>query len=178
MSYFSAVFSKRGFTLIELLLVVAVIAVLSASGASLSIKFSQNQSVNTTTQNLSSTLYNARSQAQSLVSIQCTGSNRQFTGMQVVFCKSKDSKGNSCSSKCVANPLPDYELDVLCGTGGSVVQTALQTQSLPSQVTISPDNCSVLFQPFGIPVTGFGKISVNGYGKTQTITVNKNGVIQ
>lgn len=167
--------TDQGFTLLELVIVMGIMGLLSTAAFSLSTQFSQNQAFTNSYQDLRAQLYDARSQAQSVVSQKCSG--QPFNGVAVIFCKSHDKLNRSCAPQCVSNPQPDYEMDLFCNN--QTTQIPLQTKNLSnSKITITPDFCSVQFQPFGGQVTGFGNISISGFGNSRIIQVATNGVIQ
>ncbi len=166
---------QNGFTLIELLIVMAIITFIAAAGVVLSANYGTTQLMLTASQDIRNTLYSARSEAQSVVSQPCQTSS--FNGVQVSYCASSDTNGHSCSSQCASSPLPSFEEDISCG-GPTPTLMVVQTKTVNPQITIVPDNCTQLFQPLGNVVTGSGNIQVSNGSKTQTITVNSNGVIQ
>ncbi len=167
--------NKNGFTLIELLIVIAIITFISATGVVLSVNYGSTQNLLTAAQDIRATLYAARSEAQSVISQQCKTS--AFNGIQVAYCSYSDSKGNSCSSQCASTTLPSYEEDISCG-GPTPTLVILQAKTINPQITVTPDNCTQLFQPLGTSVIGSGNIQVTNGSNTQSISVNPNGVIQ
>lgn len=176
MKFFKKKNSVYGFTLIELLIIVSLIGILSSAGFVLTVKFNQGQILNTVTEDLRSTLFSARSQTLSLTSMNCYGTDQAFAGIKVAFCNSADSQGNICRSQCVTNS--SYEMDAVCGSGASSINMPLQIQTVPSQVSIKPDNCAIMFKPLSSSVTGFGNVTVSLSSQSKTITVNQNGAIQ
>lgn len=145
---------KEGFTLIELLVVFAFIGILTSLGMASYSAYNGSQSVQTSATNFVTLLHTAQSRALS----------------QVV------------PSSCATNTISAYEVDVTPGgqqyslwaiCGG---KQAVSSAKLPYQVTFSPGStASVIFNLATGTVVRPATFSINGFGKTKTITVSQIG---
>jgi prepilin-type N-terminal cleavage/methylation domain-containing protein len=177
----SIFFKKEGFTLIELIVVFSIIALLSASGIAGFVTFSRSQTVTTTVQDVKNMLVAARSEAFAQVSSACP-SGQIFNGTEVIFCHTLEFGSPVSCPQCLGNT--DYEMDLLCGGTASPL-ILLQKKKLPAATTITVNQVihqpfcpTFTFQPISGGVIDNGTITISAYGKSQTVTVSRTGVVQ
>jgi len=142
-----------GFTLIELIVVFSIFSILSALGLASFVTYSRAQAVTTERNNLIQTLNVAKSRAQSQVKPStCT----TLVGYSVVLDTANER----------------YTLNALCKPTNQTVSTTNFAQNI--------DLYSANPSTYAFPVlTGgatTGTIVIRGYGISQTITVNANGI--
>ncbi len=166
----------KGFTLIELIVVFSVIAILSTAGLAAFVTYSRKQTINTVTQEIKTTIFDARSRANSQVSLCSSG--QKFNGYLVVFCP----KNDACAA---CNISSGYQLDIRCDSTDSLVSGT--AKPLPPNVTVTTDSHTLLFNsvtssvssPCDSPNSSSWNISVGGYSITPTpITVFNTGLIK
>lgn len=146
---------SAGFTLIELMVVLSVTAVLSVLGIVGFRAYSESQILQSSANDLLSTLNLARSRALSQVK----------TGDQ---CSSADNV--LASYKVIITP-SNYSLTVNCGSG---LSDEIYNKKLPDGVSFGAD-ASFTFPILTGGVQPAGCITLSGYGKTRVITVNSVG---
>lgn len=162
-----------GFTMIELLVVFSIIAIISSVGLAGFSSFSKEQTMKTTVDDIRAMLHSARSYTYS--QLNSCGNSQQFSGYQVVFCKT--NKG-SCSTCLGTN---DYELDILCN--GSPYNSPIQSKKLPANITVTAAVCkSYTFQPITNTVVSSDNqnvtVSYNGSSFSKIISVSQLGIVQ
>lgn len=179
--------SSPGFTLIELIIVFSLMTILSTIGIASFVNYSHAQEVQTTIQDIKTTLTTARSRALSqLMQGSCATNGLQLQGYEVLFC-------NVLSQSCyapqdIANP--DYELNIVCANsdGSGVTHEVVYDKKFSNtniQYSTSKTTASSFFFS---AVTGAvttnnttsnpSQISIQGYGITKVATSSATGVIQ
>ncbi|MDO8488077.1 MAG: type II secretion system protein [bacterium] len=145
---------SKGFTLIEILIAMAIMVVLAAGGATISLRASRRKSVETTTDKMISLLRLAKSNSQASKVGTCT---TNFQGWQV-----------NINSTSVA-------LQLVCGASTSDTQTF----TYPTGVTASPSPTVILFKRLGAGtnLAGDAIIEISGL-ITKEITVTTKGEIE
>ena len=144
---------KKGFTLIELTIIFSIIAVLSVIGLSVSIDYNRTQIVNSAYEELKTTLNSAKSRASSQRKpVACTGT---LSGYQV-FIEQERNK---------------YHLRAVCPN-----LVSLNTVPLPQNIIF--DSGPTFFFPTLIGGATGGTVTLTGYNKNKTITVDSDGNIK
>lgn len=150
---------KKGFTLIELTIVFSVIAILSVIGLSISIDYNRTQIVNSAYEGFKTAINTAKSNALSQKKPNtCIGS---LNGYQIAVL-----------------PPSSYILQVVCDG----VPVDIRNFYLPQNVTF--DQEITFFFPILIGGATFtpsgptGTVTLTGYNKSKTITVDSAGNIQ
>lgn len=142
--------NQRGFTIIELLVSLSVVAILSAIGIASYIETSRSATLESASADLKSTLVQARSKALS----QDTPESCLLKGYQVEI----TSDG--------------YTLQAECETRTENIKS----EQFPVNVTASPE--TTIYFPILTGGASGGSVSLSAYGKTRTITIDKNGTIR
>ena len=159
-SLFLFAFENKGFTMIELIIAMSIISILSVIGIAAFAGRGKIAELDSAAGSVASYLQLARSRAISQVKPQdaliCSDVLR---GYKVILNQSNDS----------------YELDVICGgTAGKIAEEVLPTNlSFDSDTT----STSFFFPILTHGVEGAGVISISGYGRKKTITVDSVGGI-
>lgn len=152
--------SSKGFTIIELIIAISIIALISAIGIASFAGRGKIAELDAATSSVSSYLQLARSRAISQVKpkdpVTCAGT---LEGYKVVINQADNS----------------YELNIVCG--GTVGKISEKT--LPVNFSFDNDTTSTsfFFPILTHGVEGAGVISISGYGKKKTITVDSVGGI-
>lgn len=144
---------KHGFTIIELLIAISIMALLFGIGISRYVSFNQGQIIKQAAQKL-------RSDLRVVVNKAITGEKNgcgTLDGYQVSFTGGQYSFSTACSD----------------GTF-----RAVNTVNLPTGVTFSPLPSSLFFKVLGQGVSSAATITLSGFSKTETVTVNLSGEIQ
>lgn len=156
---------QRGFTLIELLVAISISAVLGTVGIAGFTTFNQNQVLETSANDLTTTLSLAKSRAQSQVKFGTCGPNCTLTGYAVNI--DTASGEYTLSLNRLSNP-PIY----------------IETKTLPSALVFNdslgtpPTTSTSFFFPVMVGgVQGEGQVVISGYGRTKTVSVNAMGGI-
>lgn len=168
---------KKGFTLIELVVVLSIVAIMSTLALAAFSEYSKIATLHQATLDVANMLelarYNSLSQVDSVGGQTCSSTSYpEFYGY------SFNITGTS------------YEIDILCDqspTGISSVLSIYKKANLNKNVSfVSPTDFFILFpilanQTNGQQVTGTGsspyRVTVESYGKTETIWVYSSGVI-
>jgi len=148
----------KGYSLVELLVVISILGVIGTVSIASFVKFNDRQVVEGAVADVSSFYNLARQRALSQIRpTQCLA-NQSLRGYQVVL--------NTLSGS--------YQLNGLCGNSNYTISQ----KTLPTGVTFATTSpTSITFTvPAGVP-TGSGIVTINGYGKTKTITINSSGII-
>ncbi|MBI2030999.1 MAG: GspH/FimT family pseudopilin [Candidatus Levybacteria bacterium] len=144
--------NTKGFTLIELTIIFSVIAILSVIGLSISIDYNRSQVLNAAYEELKTTLNTAKSRALSQ-NKPCTGT---VIGHQVYIAGTTQ-----------------YRLQAVCS-----VDTISKSFNLPRDLSFtSPIPATVSFPVLTGGSSG-GTITITGYNKSKTVTVDTAGNIQ
>jgi prepilin-type N-terminal cleavage/methylation domain-containing protein len=147
-----------GYSLIELLVVIAIMAIIGTVSIASFTKFNDRQVVEGATSDVASVYNLARQRALSQIKpTQCLAA-QSLRGFQVQL--------NTLSGT--------YQLNALCGNANFT----LTQKTLPTGVTFastSPTN--VIFNVPSATVSTQGVVTINGYGKTKTITINTSGIL-
>lgn len=185
-SYFLNLKSQRAFTLIELIIVFSLITILSGIGIASFVTYAHSQEVQTTIQDIKTTLFTARSRALSqLKQGTCGSSDLQLQGYQVMFCCSFAG----CPT-CV-DSADGYEMQIVCSNQDGTGQTAevVYSKKFPNaNVSVLNSSQTTATSFFFSSVTGavstnrsgsgLSQVAINGYGITKIATVSATGVIQ
>lgn len=150
-----------GFTLVELILVISVGAIISLTGIAAFVKYSQSQSLDTAANELIDVFSLAKSRAFSQVKPpSCTGT---LTGYEITL----DTKDHQ------------YSLDVVCSISRVSI---IANKKLPPNITFkdppSTDPTSYFFPLFTGGVRRSGIITLEGYGRLKSLTVDSQGNIR
>lgn len=154
MEYF---IKKKGFTLIELTIIFSVIAILSVIGLSISIDYNRTQIINSAYEELRTTLFTAKSRALS--------QNKPDAGCS----------GSLVSFEVVTTTSTQYDLQVVCSASSYIMKTV----NLPAGLSFSPFTSGYKISfPVLVGGSSGGTITISGYNKTKTISVDSSGNIQ
>lgn len=148
---------QRGFTLIEMLVVFAIMGTLTVVGVNSFFSYSRGQSYQSGVSDVTHALNDIRSRAISQVKPAACGSSvLRYYQLYMIA------------------PGSTYRIKAMCGT----TLTTLETRTLPSGVTFTNASpVSVNFYAASGITTGAQTITVSGFGKTNTITVDATGVV-
>ena len=154
--------TEKGFTLIELMVVLSVTAVLGTLGIAGFVIYNQIQVLQSATSDVVTVLNLAKSRAQSQIkpSGYCTASSDDsLSGYNVVI---------SAPSR--------YALKLRCSETGEAGETVIvgQDKSLPASLSFR-NSTSFFFPVLTGGVQNPSSITVDGYGRYKTITVNSFG---
>lgn len=153
--------TPKGFTLIELIVVFSIIVFLSTVGLASYFSYSQVQILTSSANEFVTTIQLAKSRANSQVKPPERYCSGQLDGYSVVI--------------NITNR--EYRLGVICG--GNASNNPLLTKILPRDITFDEVTTTNIFFPIiQGGVQGFGRISIMGYGRTKTITINSVGIIK
>lgn len=148
---------NQGFTLIELIVVFSVIVILSTVGIAAFVNYSHTQALNTAVLDSVSMLNVAKSRAMSQVKPGESCLTQSLDGYQVTISAPQE-----------------YSLYAICG-GNTVL---IERKNLPANISFrSGTQESFLFHILTGSVESEGTITIDGYGRTKTITVFSNGRI-
>jgi prepilin-type N-terminal cleavage/methylation domain-containing protein len=155
--------SEKGFSLLELIIVLSVLTMLSTIGIASFSSGSKTASVETAANDLMATFQLARSRAISQVKpsdIQvCNGVLRGY-----------EVKINVVSRS--------YDLNVACGDETTPTKkNIIPTKILPNNISFIATQNSFFFPILTGNVVGSGVVSVTGYGRTKSISVDTVGGI-
>jgi prepilin-type N-terminal cleavage/methylation domain-containing protein len=148
----------KGYSLIELLVVIAILGIIGVVSIASFVKFNDRQITQASASDVAGFYNLARQRALSQIKpSQCTAA-QSLRGYQVVL----DTLTGS------------YQLNGLCGAASYT----LAQKTLPSGVTFANTSpTTIMFTvPGGVPMTA-GIVTINGNGKTQTITISSSGTI-
>lgn len=148
-----------GFTIIELLITISVMALLFGIGAAKYISFNQGQIIKQAAQKLRSDLRVAASRA-------ITGEKDNCTGVFDGYLVNINSSNYTIKSQCSIVPGP-----------GNTYGTTTTTVSV-SPLVLSPAATTIFFKALGQGVNAAASITLSGFSKTETVTVNLSGEIQ
>jgi type IV fimbrial biogenesis protein FimT len=158
--FYMRLINSKGFTIIELIIAISIIALISTIGIASFAGRGKIAELDAAINSVSSYLQLARSRAISQVKPQdpviCTGT---LEGYKVVISQANNS----------------YELDIVCGGTTSKISEEV----LPTNFSFDNDTTSTsfFFPILTHGVNGSGVISISGYGKKKTITVDSVGGI-
>lgn len=151
---------NSGFTIIELIVVISVIAILAVIGIAAFVNYGRVQALETAASQIVSYLNLAKSRSISQVKPQsCV--NQTLNGYKVVLTFSSQN----------------YELDVVC----SGFSYKIEGKTLPRNITfdaVNTTSTSFFFPVIVSGVEGAGRIVIQGYEKSKTITVDSVGGIK
>lgn len=156
---------KRGFTLIELLVVISVLAILGAFGFAALVNYDRQQTLKTAARDLRTNLRLAQSKA--IVQEKPTACTvNELLSMYRV--------------RLVSNMT--YKIIARCSSGTAWVELDIKTLTLPINITITqpatfPSDLDFLVST-GALSGSTTTIILSGFGSTEPIIVNQNGVIQ
>lgn len=153
---------KNGFTLIELIIVIAVIGVLSAIGSVGFVDYSNTAKLNAAANELATVLNVAKSNSLSQLKDEAVCLGTELNGYKVI----------------IINP-NRYRLLVRCGNADKLPPIAEKT--LPLNITFTNVVPSIILFPVlrtGAVISGPGTITISGFGKTKTVTVDTAGNIR
>ena len=145
-----------GFSLIELVVAFAIIGIITSMSVFTFSSYSRSQVFGAGISEFSSLLNTARSRAISQVKPAICGTS-PLDGYKIVITAAGQ----------------DYEQDVVCG--GDTYQ--INKKKLPGKVIFQSGLTSVLFDVSTGTVTSPGSVTISGYGKNSTITIDKTGNI-
>lgn len=145
--------SEGGFTLIELIVVITVIGILSTVGVASFVEYSRSQTI--------------RTAVAEYITILNTAKSRTFSQVKGSNCQTKVINGYSVTVTSATS----YRFDEVCG-GSSFL---IESKTLPSTLTFSEPYPSFLFRVLTGGVTGHGTATINGYGRSEVITVTAAG---
>lgn len=157
---------SRGFTLVELVIVMTIIAILATVSLASLANYSQSQAVKQATYDLQTTMRLAKSYAQSQVKPQSCGAS-VLNGYRVDIC---GLAGSTCATT------DTYQLSVICGS----IATVQTTKKLPQHVSFQQSgttSVSYIFPLLTSGVTGAGSVVLNGFNRTNMVTVSPQGAI-
>lgn len=152
--------NSKGFTMIELIIAISIITLISVIGIASFAGRGKIAELDAATSSVSSYLQLARSRAISQVKPQdpiiCSG---VLQGYKVIINQADNS----------------YELDIVCGGTTSKISE----KTLPTNLLFDSDTTSTsfFFPILTHGVDGAGVISISGYGRKKTITVDSVGGI-
>ncbi len=151
--------SMRGFTLIELVVVFSISAIISTVSLAAFSSYSSSQVYRTAVSDFVSMLNSARSKSVSQVKPeQCSGSS--LDGYQVSI--------DEVSS--------NYQLNVICG--GSISLPVIESRTLPEGVMFGSGSVSsIRFEVSSGAVNSESILTVEGFGKANTVTVDTTGFV-
>lgn len=165
---------QSGFTLIELLIVFSTMAVLAVTGIAAFRSFNNTQILTNAVLDVKSMFDQAKYKSlNQVVGSACTP-GQQFNGYKVLICCK--SGGSGCPTCSLGN---DYELDAVCDStnipvSGNNLQKGVSIDTNISNTT----SRTYYFNAVSGAVTGAGKITLNGFNMSRTITVSTTGVTQ
>ncbi len=169
---------NRGFTFIELIIVFTITTILGTVGLASLASYNNSQQVVTVTSDLRNLFQIAQSRSASQVKpSQCTtdltdpSANSTLIGYEVDFCA-----GGVLGKPAACQANDDYEVNAQCSNGVNYI--LISSKKYSSDVTITPNHRSFFFPVLTGDVDQSGTITVSGFGKTNTITISKLGVIQ
>lgn len=142
-----------GFTLIELLISMSIMALLFGIGVARYLGFNQSQTIKQAAQKLKSDLRSA--------------ANKAITG-EKNGCGTLDGYRVSFTSG-------EYVTSAAC-SGETFI--AVNTVNLPTGVTFNPLPSSIFFKVLGQGANSATTITLSGFGRSETMTVNISGEIQ
>jgi len=154
-------FDQLGFTLIEIIVVFTIIAILSIIGVAAFVSYGRIQTLETSTSNLKSTLFLAKSRAISQVNTECNKRSQILDGYQVVIFTSDNH----------------YELQSVCSTNFTYT---ISSTTLPKNITFDSRTPSTpfFFRVISGGVKDTGTIYLVGYGNERRILIDSTGGIQ
>ncbi len=156
-SYKSQAKSFRGFTLIELMVVFAIMGTLTVVGVNSFFSYSNSQSFQSAVSDVSHTLSTIRSRAITRVKPAACGSNTLLYYQLSVIA-----------------PGSTYSIKAVCGT----TVTTLETRTLPTGVTFTDASpVAINFWAASGITSQAQTVTISGFGKNNTISVDANGVI-
>lgn len=151
---------QKGFTLIEISIVISILAIISTVGLASFVNYSRKQTLQSSADQLITTLNLAKSRAFSQVKPQECNS-QPLNGYKVVISETNNS----------------FELDAVCsGNVFKISESSLyQGLSFSGSDTTST---SFLFPVISGGVIGSGTVVITGFGMTKTITVDSIGNVK
>jgi prepilin-type N-terminal cleavage/methylation domain-containing protein len=174
--------NSRGFTLIELLVVIAMMAILTSLGIASYASYNGSQVVQTAAADVANMLNTAKSQSISQVKPEDCGEN-SLSGYEVDI----DSASQQYNLIALCPPPVDPDIDPFASPSADETATPsgnidgkiiVVTKPLPPQISFDPASIqNVSFAISTGTVTQGGTITISGYGKTKTISVNDTGQI-
>lgn len=165
------IYLEKGFTFIELIIVFTVTIILGSIGIASFVNYSNSQQLRNTSADIVTMLQSARSESLSQANSGiCTSQGQNFVGYEVQLCAK--------SGTCVQNG-KDYELDLVCST----LVSAMQTGTFPTGTgKVSVNVGATTRGAFSfLAVSGYttsGQITLQGYQNQQKIiTITTTGVV-
>lgn len=166
--------TERGFTLIELLVVVSLMGVMMFATLVSYTNYTSRQALKTSADEFRETLLLAKSRAFSQVKPLACGSSDTLEGYKVEICSVQ-------GSSCLSTTGSDYELHVFCGGQSFLVDPKTPDASpkkLPQNISVdtAKQNAPSFFFPvLSESVETPGAVTLSGFGKSLTITVDTLG---
>ncbi|MBU2632354.1 prepilin-type N-terminal cleavage/methylation domain-containing protein [Patescibacteria group bacterium] len=159
MKVINSIQKKEGFTLIELLISVTVLGILSVIGLASYVDYSREAALESARASLKSTLYDARSRALSQKKpASCTNASEELKGFRVVIWEE------------------DYKMQVVCNVNRDIF--AFKKYGINIRKSDPTTNVNVFFPILTGAAGNDYSITLESFGKTKKIIVNKAGTIK